>query len=63
MVLLGICGMILWLILSAADVGQHLVGLASQDSHPAGMKITADNSLLVLICAAASRVAGVAAWR
>jgi MFS transporter, FHS family, L-fucose permease len=53
-VLIGICGMILWLILTACNVGQHLVGIASLIPHPAGMEITADNSLLIVICAAAA---------
>ncbi len=51
-VLTGICGMILWLILSLFSLGQSLVGIASAVPHPAGMPITAENSLLVAICAA-----------
>ncbi|MGA2034757.1 MAG: MFS transporter [Thermoguttaceae bacterium] len=60
MVVIGIFGMILWLIVSACDIGQHLVGLASQIPHSSGMKITAGNSLLVVICAAASLLAAIA---
>ncbi|MCY2986349.1 MAG: MFS transporter [Planctomycetota bacterium] len=51
-VLTGICGMILWLILSLFSLGQSLVGIASAVPHPSGMPITAENSLLVTICAA-----------
>ncbi len=61
MVLVGICGMIMWLILSAAGVGGHLLDAASRIPHPAGMKITADNSLLALICAAAGVLFALAA--
>jgi fucose permease len=60
-VLIGICGMILWLIVSACDVGQRLVGLASSIPHPAGLEITAHNSLLVVICAAAGVLAALTA--
>ena len=51
-VLISICGMILWLILSACDVGQSLIGVATSIPHPADLEITAHNSLLVVICAA-----------
>ena len=60
-VLVCVCGMILWLILSAFDVGQHLVGVAAWIPHPSSMKITADNSLLVVICGGACLLVAVAA--
>jgi MFS transporter, FHS family, L-fucose permease len=53
-VLTCICGMILWLILSACGVGPHLVGIASRLPHPSSMEITAANSLLVVVCTAAA---------
>jgi len=52
-VLTCICGMILWLILSACGVGPYLVGIASLLPHPASITITEANSLMVVICAIA----------
>ena len=52
-VLIGICGMILWVILSALNIGQNLVGLASSIPHPSSLAITAENALLVLIATVA----------
>ena len=60
-VLIGICGMILWLILSLSNMGQRLVGAASWIAQPTGMKVTADNSLFVTICAAGALLALAAA--
>ncbi|MCU0958717.1 MAG: MFS transporter [Pirellulaceae bacterium] len=51
-VLVGVFGMIFWLILSAFDLGPKLVGLASRVPHPAGLAITPDNALLILLAAA-----------
>jgi fucose permease len=51
-VLIGIFGMFLWLILSAFNLGPHLVHVASLISYPSNMRITADNSLLVVLFAA-----------
>ncbi|MHB0959900.1 MAG: MFS transporter [Pirellulaceae bacterium] len=62
-VLVGICGMILWLILSALNLGPYVVTLASLVPRPSSISITADNSLLVLLSAlgcAASVVLAVA---
>ncbi|MHB8972836.1 MAG: MFS transporter [Pirellulaceae bacterium] len=53
-VLIGIFGMFLWLILSAFNPGQYLVDVASLVPHPAGLRITADNSLLVVLFAVGS---------
>lgn len=50
-VLVGVCGMILWLILDTLELGDHVVGIASRIPHPAGLSITADNSLLVVLIA------------
>jgi fucose permease len=51
-VLIGVCGMILWLIVSACNVGQSLVSVATRIPNPFGRRITADNSLLVVVFAA-----------
>ncbi|MHB8862229.1 MAG: MFS transporter [Pirellulaceae bacterium] len=62
-VLVVICGMILWLILSALNLGPYVVTLASLVPRPSSISITADNSLLVLLSAlgcAASVVLAVA---
>jgi FHS family L-fucose permease-like MFS transporter len=50
-VLVGIFGMILWLVLSAFDLGPALVGLASRLPHPASFPVTADNSLFIVLAA------------
>jgi fucose permease len=51
-VLIGIFGMFLWLILSAFNLGPRLVHVASLISYPSNMRVTADNSLLVVLFAA-----------
>jgi fucose permease len=50
-VLVYACGMILWLILNGCDVGKHCVELATWLPHPSGMRLSADNSLLIVVCA------------
>jgi len=50
-VLLSVFGMIFWLIFSAFDVRPWLVSVATHVPHPASLKITADNSLEVTMCA------------
>jgi MFS transporter, FHS family, L-fucose permease len=60
-VLVCIFGMILWLILSAMGAGERLVDLAARIPHPASVKITADNSLLLVICGVAGLLVAVAA--
>jgi fucose permease len=60
-VLLGICGMIVWLIVSAFNVGPKLVGAAASLAQPFGLKVTAHNSLLVVICGAVVALSAVAA--
>ena len=42
-------GMILWVVLNALGVGEHVVGLASRVPHPASLAVTADTSLALLI--------------
>jgi FHS family L-fucose permease-like MFS transporter len=42
-------GMILWVVLNALGVGEHVVGLASRVPHPARLAVTADTSLALLI--------------
>jgi fucose permease len=51
-VLIGIFGMILWLILDALGLGRHLVGIASAIPHPASVAITAQNSLAMVLATA-----------
>jgi fucose permease len=46
------CGMILWLILKGCEVGQYCVRAASWIPHPAGMRLDAANSLLMVLGAA-----------
>lgn len=60
-VLICICGMILWLILSAFDIGESLVPLASWVPHPASVAVTAANSLLLVICGLAGVFVALAA--
>ncbi len=50
-VLLGVFGMILWLVLNAFNLGPRLLGIASQVPHPSAFLITADNALLVVLAA------------
>ena len=52
-VLIGIIGMILWIILSTCGVGPGLVGIASRIPHPSNFAVTADNSLALVIGATA----------
>ena len=62
-VLTGICGMILWLILSHRRIGQAMVGLAAAIPHPSSMAITAENSVMVVMCAAGCLIfLAVAGW-
>ena len=51
-VLVGVFGMILWLVLNTLNLGERLVDVASWIPHPSSMTITADNSLLVVLAAA-----------
>lgn len=48
-VLIGIFGMILWLILEAAGVGQHLQGVARWLPRPPGLALNPDAALLLLL--------------
>ena len=48
-VLIGIIGMILWVILSTCGVGPGLVGIASRIPHASDFAVTADNSLALVI--------------
>ena len=50
--LLGLLGMILWLVLGSLDLGSRLVGFASALPHPSGFIITADTALLLTLVAA-----------
>jgi FHS family L-fucose permease-like MFS transporter len=50
-VLMFVFGMILWLILSTANAGPYCVGLASHFPHPAGIEMTPDNALLLVLVA------------
>ncbi|MBN1854632.1 MAG: MFS transporter [Pirellulales bacterium] len=50
-VLVGVFGMISWLILNAFNLGPSLVDIASRIPHPSGLQITANNSLLVILAA------------
>ncbi len=50
-VLVGVLGMILWLILNVFKLGDRLVDVASRIPHPAALTIDADNSLLVVLTA------------
>ena len=52
-VLIGVFGMILWLVLGAMGLGPHLVGFASALPHPASMAITAETALFMTLVAAA----------
>lgn len=60
-VLLGIIGMILWLILSATNIGPKLQGTATAMASPLGVQVTASNALLVTICGAVVVLSAVAA--
>jgi MFS transporter, FHS family, L-fucose permease len=60
-VLVCVFGMILWLILSACGLGEHLLNVASWISSPLNMTVTADNSLLVVICAVACLLVAITA--
>ena len=53
LVVIVVCGMILWLILTTCKVGRYCVGLVSLFPHPSSMETTPDNSLLLVICAVA----------
>jgi len=50
-VLIGVFGMIFWLILDSLRLGERLVGLASAIPHPASMTITPGNSVLIVLTA------------
>ena len=60
-VLIGIFGMILWVILSTCGVGLGLVGIASKIPHPSDLAVTADNSLALVIGVTACLLAVVVA--
>jgi FHS family L-fucose permease-like MFS transporter len=49
-VLIGIFGMIAWLVLNACDAGPHLTALASRLPHPFGPQISAEVSLSIVLC-------------
>ena len=51
-VLVFLCGMILWLILSGCQAGRYCVGLASRIPLPSGVQLGADNALLIVLGAA-----------
>ena len=51
-VLVFACGMILWLILDTANVGPYCVGIASRIPHPAGLEMTPEHALLMVVGAA-----------
>ncbi len=48
-VLIGIFGMILWLILNSIGIGPHLVGLASIFPHPSSVTIRPENALGIVL--------------
>lgn len=48
-VLIGIFGMILWLILNSIGIGPHLVGLASIFPHPSSVTIHPENALGIVL--------------
>jgi FHS family L-fucose permease-like MFS transporter len=48
--LIGVFGMILWLILSAFNAGQQLVGVASWLPHPSGLELKPDVALSIVVC-------------
>ena len=48
-ILIGVFGMILWLVLGAFGMGEHLVGLGSWLPHPAGVDLTAGGALSIVI--------------
>jgi len=50
-VLIGVFGMILWLVLGGLGLGPRLVGMVSALPHPTGMAITDDTALLTMIVA------------
>jgi fucose permease len=47
--LVGVFGMISWLILNSLDAGQRLMGFASKLPRPEGFPITAESALLITI--------------
>jgi fucose permease len=49
--LIGIFGMILWLIFDSLGFGSRLVGLASAIARPVGMTINQDNSVVIVLIA------------
>lgn len=51
MVLLGVVGMILWLILGALGLGPHVVALATAMTRPIGLVVTAENALAIVFAA------------
>ena len=62
-VLIGVFGMILWLVLGAMGLGPHLVGFASALPHPASMAITAETALfMTLVVAACAAFVVAAIW-
>jgi fucose permease len=52
MALIGVFGMILWLVLDGLGMGPRLVKLASALPHPASLTITAESSVVVVLIAA-----------
>ena len=60
-VLLGVVGMILWLILGALDLGPRLVGLASAIPNPTGLIVTGENSLGIVLAGGGVLAVAVAA--
>jgi MFS transporter, FHS family, L-fucose permease len=48
-VLIGVFGMILWLVLGGLGLGSHVVGLASMLPHPSGLAITPESALLMVL--------------
>lgn len=60
-VLICISGIFLWLFLSIFDLGKVLVGAASLVPLPFGLKVTADNALLIAICELACLLLALAA--
>jgi fucose permease len=51
-VLIYACSMILWLILNGCNVGKYCVELAARIPHPSWLRMSEDNSLLIVLTAA-----------
>lgn len=62
-VLVGVCGLVLWLILDSAGLGPPLVEPLARVARPLGIAVTSDNAVAIALAAAAGLAVATSALR